>query len=175
MYAETYGLPVCVTRCGNLFGGGDLNFSRTVPGLIRATVNGERFLIRSDGRYVRDFIYVRDAADAYLCMAERMIANPALKGEAYNFSLEIQLTVLDLVHRVLALMGRTDLEPIIQNVATGEIREQYMVAEKARRDLGWSPKFGLDEGLRETIGWYRRFLLDTAQPPAVGAAAAGRA
>jgi CDP-glucose 4,6-dehydratase len=173
MYAETYGLPVCVTRCGNLYGGGDLNFSRTVPGLIRATLAGERFLIRSDGRYVRDFIYVRDASDGYLCAAERMMADPTLKGEAFNFSLEVQLTVLDLVQRLLLMMGRTDLEPIIQNIATGEIREQYMVSEKARRVLGWSPKYGLDEGLRETIAWYRAFFAGEQDRQAATAAVGG--
>lgn len=154
MYAVTYGVPVAVTRCGNLFGGGDLNFSRTVPGVIRATMAGEPFVIRSDGRYVRDFIYVRDAVEAYLLLAEQMSSRPELIGEAFNFSLEVQITVLDLVNRVLELMGRTDLAPIIQNSATGEIREQYMSAERARDVLGWRPRWGLDQGLRDTIEWY---------------------
>src|SRR5687768_16646094 len=158
MYAKTYGVPVAVTRCGNLFGGGDLNFSRTVPGTIQATLRGERFLIRSDGLYVRDFIYVRDAAEAYLCLAERLAADPTLAGEAFNFSLETRVTVIDLVRRILGLMGRPDLEPIVQNVATGEIREQYMIAAKARDVLQWSPRYGLDEGLRESIAWYQRFF-----------------
>lgn len=157
MYARTYDLPVVVTRCGNLFGGGDLNFSRTVPGVILATLKNERFLIRSDGLFVRDFLYVRDAVDAYLRLADRMRAEPKLRGEAFNFSLELQLTVLDVVNRVLDMMGRRDLEPIIQNIASSEIREQYMIAEKARTQLGWKPKYGLDSGLQETIAWYRRF------------------
>jgi CDP-glucose 4,6-dehydratase len=158
MYAETYGLPVCVTRCGNLFGGGDLNFSRTVPGLIRATLRGERFVIRSDGHFVRDLIYVRDAALGYLLLAEAMDANPSLRGEAFNFSLEIRLSVLAIVDKVLNLMGRTDLVPIVLNIATDEIREQYMSAEKARTLLGWSPTFRMDQGLRETVAWYTRAL-----------------
>lgn len=158
MYAVTYGLPVAVTRCGNLFGGGDLNFSRTIPGLIRSTLRGERFVIRSDGRYVRDFLYVRDAAEAYLRLAELMGSRPELTGEAFNFSLEVPMTVLALVEKILGMMQRRDLEPVIQNTATAEIREQYLSAEKARRVLGWSPTYGLDRGLHETIVWYRKFF-----------------
>ncbi len=157
MYALTYELPVAVTRCGNLFGGGDLNFSRTIPGLVLATLKDERFLIRSDGLFVRDFLYVRDAADAYLCLAEKMDDDPSLVGEAFNFSLEIKLTVLDIVEKVLDMMGRKDLEPIIQNIASSEVREQYMVAGKSRERLGWSPKYGLDKGIEETIRWYTDF------------------
>ncbi|MBI4719045.1 MAG: GDP-mannose 4,6-dehydratase [Planctomycetes bacterium] len=157
MYAVTYGVPVAVTRCGNLFGGGDLNFSRTVPGVIMATLQNERFRIRSDGRYVRDFLYARDAADAYLTLAERMRTDRTLIGEAFNFSLELHLTVLDVVGQVLRLMNRTDLQPIIENVASNEIREQYMSAQLARERLGWSPRFGMENGLRETIGWYTEF------------------
>jgi len=158
MYAQTYDVPVCVTRCGNLFGGGDLNWSRTVPGLIRATYDDEPFLIRSDGKFVRDFLYVRDAADAYQKLAQRMSEDRSLCGEAFNFSLETQLTVLDLTNKILEMMGRADLEPVIQNIASNEIREQYMSAEKARKMLGWSPRHGLEGGLRETIDWYVDFL-----------------
>jgi CDP-glucose 4,6-dehydratase len=165
MYAETYGAPVCITRFGNLFGGGDLNFSRTVPGVIAATLRGERFVIRSDGHFVRDYIYVRDAVNGYLRLAEAMAADPALRGEAFNFSLEVRLTVLDLVQQVLELMGRTDLCPIVQSIATDEIREQYMVASKARRLLGWAPRYTMQQGLRETILWYTNALAETTAPP----------
>lgn len=158
MYAETYEVPVCVTRCGNLYGGGDLNWSRTVPGLIRATLDNEPFQIRSDGKFVRDFLFVRDAADAYQKLAERMSEDRSLIGEAFNFSLETRLTVLDLTHKILEMMGRADLEPVIQNIASGEIREQFMSADKARKMLGWSPHFGLEGGLRETIDWYADFF-----------------
>lgn len=158
MYAVTYGLPVCVTRCGNLFGGGDLNFSRTIPGLILATLRDERFLIRSDGKFVRDFLYVKDAVHAYMLLAEKMAADKSLHGEAFNFSLEVKLTVLDIVEKVLELMERRDLEPVIQNIASSEIREQYMLAETARRRLGWSPRHGLEKGLAETIAWYTDFF-----------------
>jgi CDP-glucose 4,6-dehydratase len=154
---------VAVTRCGNLFGGGDLNWSRTVPGLIRSTLRGERFVIRSDGKFVRDFLYARDAAHAYMVLAEALAGNAALAGEPFNFSLEHPLTVLDLVRKILSMMGRTDLEPIIQNTASSEIREQHMLAEKARRVLDWSPRYGLDQGLAETIQWYTAFLLQDGQ------------
>ena len=154
MYAATYDLPVGIMRCANLFGGGDLNFSRTIPGVIRSTLLGERFVIRSDGKFVRDFLYVKDAAAAYLCVAENLAANPELRGQAFNFGLGLRITVLDLVAKVLEMMERTDLEPLIQKQASFEIREQYMSIEKARRILGWECKYSLTEGLAATIDWY---------------------
>jgi CDP-glucose 4,6-dehydratase len=166
MYARTFALPVVITRCGNLFGGGDLNFSRTVPGAIRATLAGERFVIRSDGKFVRDFLYVKDAIQGYLCLAERLAADRSLAGEAFNFSLEIRITVLDLVHKILAATGRSGLEPIIKNAASSEIREQYLDAGKARLALKWSPVYGLDRGLAESLEWYRDFFAAESQQPA---------
>jgi CDP-glucose 4,6-dehydratase len=163
MYAVTYKLPVAIARCANIFGGGDLNFSRMIPDLIRSTLRGDRFVIRSDGKYVRDFLYVRDAAGAYLTLAEKLGREPGLAGEAFNFSLELKLTVLDLVRNLLALMGRPELEPVIQNVASSEIREQFMICEKAQRLLGWSPNFSLEKGLQETIAWYSDFLKTDTQ------------
>jgi CDP-glucose 4,6-dehydratase len=160
MYARTFGLCACIVRCGNLFGGGDLNFSRLIPGVIRATVRNEPFLIRSDGKIVRDFLYVEDAADAYLALAEKMAADPALAGEAFNFGLELRPTMLELTEKVLAMMGRSDLRPVVQNIASAEIREQYLDAGKARARLGWKPRYGMDEGLKRTIDWYRRFLAE---------------
>jgi CDP-glucose 4,6-dehydratase len=156
-YAATYALPVAITRCGNFFGGGDLNWSRIVPGTIRSVLAGERPLIRSDGRFVRDYFYVEDGAAAYLLLARRLLEEPALAGQAYNFSYEVQLTVLELVERILALMG-SDLTPDVRNEASHEIREQYLSAAKARRELGWAPRYDMDEGLRRTIGWYRGAL-----------------
>ncbi len=155
-YAATFGLPLAITRCGNFFGGGDLNFSRIVPGTILAALRGERPVIRSDGTYVRDYLYVRDGAQACLLLAERL-AGGGLGGEAFNFSYEVQFTVRQMVDRVLALMGRQDLEPVILNEAQHEIPQQYLSARKAREVLGWRPAFGLDEGLREAAAWYRAY------------------
>lgn len=171
MYAATFGVPVAIVRCGNLFGGGDLNFSRTIPGVIQSTLRNERFVIRSDGKFVRDFLYVKDAANAYLLLAERLAADRSLAGEAFNFSLELRLTVLDIVQRVLSMMERTDLKPVIQNIASAEIREQYMSAEKARSVLGWKPLHTLDAGLHETIAWYRNYCGVVNEAAAVGARA----
>jgi CDP-glucose 4,6-dehydratase len=156
-YAVTYGLPVAITRCGNFYGGGDLNWNRIVPGTIRSILRGERPVIRSDGRFVRDYFYVEDGAIAYTTLAEAIGARPELAGRAFNFSDEIQVTVLDLVRRILRLMEST-LEPDIRNEASNEIVHQYLSAALARRVLGWGPRFGLDEGLRRTIDWYREFL-----------------
>jgi CDP-glucose 4,6-dehydratase len=156
-YATTYGLPVVITRCGNFYGGGDLNWNRIVPGTIRSVLRGQRPVIRSDGNYVRDYFYVEDAAAAYTLLAERLAENPELRGEAFNFSNEKPMTVLQLVHFILKQMG-TDLEPIVRNEATNEIRCQYLSAAKARRMLGWQPLFTLEEGLQRTIDWYKDFF-----------------
>jgi CDP-glucose 4,6-dehydratase len=152
-YLQTYGMPVSVVRCANLFGGGDLNFNRVIPGVIEATLHGRPFVIRSDGKFVRDYLYIRDAAEAYLHLAESLAAG-APQGP-YNFSLEVKLTVLEIVSQVLSILGRQDLQPVIQNQASAEIREQYMVCEKARALLGWSPAWDMRSGLEETINWYR--------------------
>jgi CDP-glucose 4,6-dehydratase len=157
MYAKTYELPVTVTRCGNFFGGGDLNWNRLVPGTVRSVLRGERPVIRSDGRYTRDYLYVDDGARAYLMLAEQMAARPALAGEVFNFSYECRMTVLELVARLLAVMG-SELEPDIRNEASNEIRDQYLDATKARAVLGWTPAFTLDAGLRETVDWYTRYF-----------------
>jgi len=156
-YGTTYGLPVAVTRCGNFYGGGDLNWSRIVPGTIRSILRGERPVIRSDGEYVRDYFYVEDGAAAYMLLAERLLGEPDLRGLGFNFSNEIQLTALDLVRRIAARM-HSELEPDIRNEASNEIRRQYLSAERARTKLGWKPLFTLEEGLDRTIAWYRDFL-----------------
>jgi CDP-glucose 4,6-dehydratase len=156
-YAVSFGLPVAITRCGNFYGGGDLNWNRIVPGTIRSVVRGQRPVIRSDGRYVRDYFYVEDGANAYMVLAEALAARPELAGEAFNFSNEIQVTVLDLVRLILRQMG-SDLEPDVRNEASNEIVHQYLSAEKARTKLDWRPLFTLDHALGATIDWYRRFL-----------------
>ena len=161
-YAETYKLPVCLTRCGNFYGGGDLNFNRIIPGTIRSILSNERPIIRSDGTFIRDYIYVGDVADAYMLLAERM-TDKSIHGEAFNFSNELQITALELINKILELMGRTDLEPIILNEASGEIKHQYLSAEKAKRVLHWESSSTLDNSLRETIDWYRTFFQDKTQ------------
>jgi len=164
-YAVSYGLPVAITRCGNLYGGGDLNWNRIVPGTIRSALRGERPVIRSDGRAIRDYFHVEDAAAAYLLLAEALADRPELIGEAFNFSNEARVAALDLARLVLRLMG-SDLEPDVRNQATNEIPEQYLRAAKARRLLGWQPLFTLEAGLRGTIPWYRDFLATPVRPDA---------
>lgn len=156
-YAQTYGSPVAITRCGNFYGGGDLNWNRIVPGTIRSVLRGQRPIIRSDGQFVRDYFYAEDGAAVNMVLAEQLARNPDLRGHAFNFSNETQVTVLELVDKLLALMN-SDLKPEIRNEATNEIRHQYLSAEKARNLLGWQPLFTLEEGLRRTIDWYRDFL-----------------
>jgi CDP-glucose 4,6-dehydratase len=156
-YARTYGLPLAITRCGNFYGPGDLNWNRIVPGTIRSILRGERPVIRSDGQHIRDYFYVEDGAAAYLMLAERLAADPTLHGEAFNFSNEIQVTVLDLVVKLLELMG-SHLKPIVRNEASNEIQHQWLSAHKARELLGWRPLFTLEEGLQKTIPWYSNFI-----------------
>jgi CDP-glucose 4,6-dehydratase len=156
-YARTFGLPLVVTRCGNFYGGGDLNWNRVVPGTIRSVFRNQPPIIRSDGLFVRDYFYVKDGAAAYMILAEALAKDPRLSGEVFNFSNETQLTVLEVVDRILHMMG-SGLRPVIRNEANNEIRRQYLTAAKARRVLNWQPKFTLDQGLRETIAWYGHFL-----------------
>lgn len=156
-YFETYNLPVSVTRCGNLYGGGDLNWNRIIPGTIRSVYNGESPIIRSDGKYIRDYFFVRDAVEGYLLQAEKT-AEEGVKGEAFNFSDERQADVLELVKLILKLMGREDIDPQILDRVKGEIKHQYLSSAKARKVLGWKPIYTLEEGLGETIEWYRGFL-----------------
>jgi len=156
-YAVTYGLPVAITRCGNFYGGGDLNWNRIVPGTIRSVIRGERPIIRSDGTYVRDYFYVEDGAASYLTLAEGLSRKAELRGESFNFSTEHPMTVTELVDRVLKLMG-ADVKAEIRNEATNEIRAQYLSADKAHRLLDWAPLYTMEEGLTRTITWYRDFF-----------------
>jgi CDP-glucose 4,6-dehydratase len=160
MYAKSFELPVVVTRCGNFYGGGDLNWNRIVPGTIRSVLRGQRPVIRSDGNFVRDYFYVEDGAAVYMLLAEQLAVHPDLRGEAFNFSYGNQMTVLDLVHRILIRM-RSDLQPDIRNETSNEIRKQFLNADKARRILGWSPLFSLDNGLDKTIKWYKEFMAES--------------
>ena len=156
-YAATYGLPVVVTRCGNLYGGGDLNWNRIVPGTVRSALRGEKVVIRSDGAPARDYFYVGDAAASYMLLAERLAGDPSLRGEAFNFSNEEPVTVIELVRRILLLAG-SDVAVEVRGGAPNEITLQHLSAAKARRRLNWEPLFTLDEGLRRAVEWYRSFL-----------------
>lgn len=160
-YAVSYNLPVTVTRCGNFYGGGDFNWNRIVPGTIRSVLRGQRPVIRSDGSFIRDYFFVEDGAAAYMLLAERLAADRSLIGEAFNFSNEIQVPVLDVVQRILKAMG-SGLLPDVRNEASNEIRHQYLSAAKARARLGWSPAFTIDEGLTHTLRWYRDYFEKTS-------------
>ncbi len=156
-YHRTYGLSVTIARCGNIYGGGDLNWSRLVPDTIRSCLRAVAPVIRSDGTYVRDYIYVKDVIQAYLSLAEAM-DDPQVCGEAFNFSPGQAISVLELVDCIQRLMGCQHLSPIIQNTAQGEILSQYLDSTKASRLLNWKPLYSLTEGLTETIAWYQDYL-----------------
>jgi CDP-glucose 4,6-dehydratase len=156
-YAVTYGLPVVITRCGNFYGGGDLNWNRIVPGTIRSVLRNQRPLIRSDGSFVRDYFYVEDGAAAYMLLARRLAAAPNLRGEAFNFSYGKPMSVQEIVSCILSMMEST-LEPDIRNEVSNEICKQYLNSDKARLALDWSPLFSMEAGLRRTIEWYKAYM-----------------
>ena len=155
-YFKTYGLPLAVTRCGNIYGGGDLNFNRIVPGTIKSLLENEPPVIRSDGSYTRDYFYVKDAVMACLLVAEQLHRDD-VKGECFNFSNESPLSVLEIVKIIIDLM-KADLEPKILNIASGEIKHQYLSSQKSKKILKWKAKYSIKQGLLETIDWYRNFL-----------------
>jgi CDP-glucose 4,6-dehydratase len=156
-YFATYGLPVAVTRCANLYGGGDLNWNRIVPGTMRSLIRGERPIIRSDGTLQRDYLYVQDAVHAYMTLAEHLDEDE-VRGQAFNFGMDKPTSVLEMVRAIIAVSDHPDLEPEVLGDAPNEIPAQYMDSSKAQRLLGWSPRYPLEEGLRETFDWYREFL-----------------
>lgn len=156
-YAHTYGLPVAITRCGNFYGGGDLNWNRIVPGSVRSIIRGQQPVIRSDGSMIRDYFYVEDGALAYMTLAEHLAGRRELSGRAFNFSNEVQMSVIQMVQAISRLMCSSQA-PEIRCEASNEIPHQYLSARSAREELGWKPTFSLDDGLKKTIEWYRRFL-----------------
>jgi len=157
-YFATYSLPVCITRFGNLFGGGDLNFNRLIPGTIRSILRNQPPVIRSDGQFSRDYVYVEDAARAYLLLAVKMSLTPGLHGQAFNFSYGSPLKAIQVVETVLSLMSAGHLQPVILNGARGEIMHQFLSSAKARQLLGWQPSFNFSSGLEATIRWYTEFF-----------------
>lgn len=160
-FAKSYKVPVAVARCANFFGGGDLNFNRVIPGTILSVLQGRSPIIRSDGTYVRDYLYAADGALACMLLAES-VDKTEVPGRAYNFSYGVKLTVLEIVQLVLRLMGREDLRPVILDEVTNEIREQWLSSDRARKELGWSPRFELEASLNETIAWYGQYVKDHA-------------
>lgn len=157
-YHRTFGLPVVITRCGNLYGGGDLNFNRLIPGTIKSIYHGKEPIIRSDGTYLRDYNYVEDIVDAYLLLAEHI--EKGIAGEAFNLSNNAPVSALEIVNVVSRSMG-SRLQPKILNEAKGEIKDQFLGAAKANRILGWKPKHSLEMGLKKTIEWYVHFFNQT--------------
>lgn len=155
-YFHTYHLPVCVTRCANLYGGGDLNYSRIVPGTIRSVFYDESPIIRSDGKYLRDYFYVEDAVLALLALTQEM-QDKCILGEVFNFSSGIRMNVFGIVNKILKLMGKK-LKPRVLNETKNEIKDQYLSIEKAKKLLGWAPRFSLDAGLGEAINWYEGYF-----------------
>jgi CDP-glucose 4,6-dehydratase len=161
-YYHTYQLPVTVARCGNIYGGGDLNWSRIVPGTIRSLLRGESPVLRSDGSFIRDYIYVKDVSRAYLCLAERTDA-PEICGQSFNFSPETQVPVIEIVNIIRRLANCEHIQPTILNSAKGEIHNQYLSSAKAANLLHWKPAYELEQGLAETLAWYRAFFAEAAQ------------
>ncbi len=156
-YFKTYGLQVGITRCGNLYGGGDLNFNRIVPGTLRSIFYDENPIIRSDGKYMRDYFYVLDAVDSYLTLAENLHRTD-VRGQAINFGTETPVSVRKIVEIMLEITGKPHLEPEILNQTSGEIVNQYLSSAKAREILGWKYRYPLEKGLSETWKWYSEFF-----------------
>jgi len=163
-YSETYDLNVTIARCGNIYGGGDLNWSRIVPGTIRSFVDNEKPLIRSDGKFTRDYIFVQDVVEAYLLLASKA-EDQDIRGQAFNFSGEQPWTVLEIVRNIQELIKCYHIEPIILNQASAEIRDQYLDSSKAKRILKWTPLYSLEKGLAQTIDWYKSFLVNNGSLP----------
>jgi CDP-glucose 4,6-dehydratase len=159
-------MPLAIARCANIYGGGDLNFSRLIPGTIRSVLQGERPVIRSDGTPIRDYLYVDDAVAAYLTLAER-VTREDVRGQAFNFGTDSPIAALDLARLILEISGRPGLEPDVRGIGTpaGEIDKQYLDSARARNSLGWAARVRLRDGLRRTLAWYRDFLAAGATPP----------
>jgi CDP-glucose 4,6-dehydratase len=156
-YARTYGLPVSIARCGNIYGGGDLNWNRIVPGTFRSLLLGEQPVLRSDGTFVRDYLHVDDIVSAYLLLGEHT-DRPDFIGQSFNFSDESPLTVMDIYKVICSAAGKPETQPKVLNAAVGEIRDQYLDSTKAHELLGWHAIVSLEDGLEKSFGWYADLL-----------------
>ena len=156
-YAITFGLPITIARCGNIYGGGDLNWNRIVPGTFRSLLRATQPVLRSDGKFVRDYLHVDDVVKAYVLLGQRS-HEPEMSGEAFNFSNEQPLSVMDIYREICIAAGQPDVEPFIANTVVGEIHDQYLDASKAQHTLGWQASIGLSEGLQDSFGWYKKYL-----------------
>ena len=156
-YAATYGLPVAITRCANLYGGGDLNWNRLIPGTIRSVLQGQAPVIRSDGSFMRDYLYVRDAVRAYLMLAEAL-ERSEIRGEAFNCGTDAPMSVLEMTRLIVALSPHPDLDPVVLDEVENEIKDQYLDSAKIRETVGWTPTHARENALRETMGWYGAYL-----------------
>ena len=156
-FAHTFGLAVAVTRCSNLYGGGDLNWNRLIPGTIRSILNGERPVIRSDGSFRRDYLYVADAVRGYLMLAEKL-TEPEVRGQPFNLGSGNPVSALEVVRTIVDISGHPEWEPVILNEVRHEIQDEYLSPEKATRATGWRPQYSLAAGLQEAMAWYRAYL-----------------
>ena len=156
-YARTYGLPITIARCGNIYGGGDLNWNRIVPGTFRSLLRGEQPILRSDGTFIRDYLHVDDIVSAYLLLGEST-DKPELAGHGFNFSDESPLTVMQVYKAICEAAGQADTSPKILNAAAGEIKDQYLDSKKAHDVLGWHANVSLRDGLSKSFDWYKTLL-----------------
>lgn len=153
-YWYTYKLPVNITRCGNFYGPGDLNYNRIIPGTILSVINNERPIIRSDGSYIRNYFYIKDAADGYITISEN---RDSVLGEAFNLGSEERYSVLEITNLVLKVMG-SKLAPVVRNEVSNEIKEQYLSIKKVKETLNWKPKYKTEDALLETVSWYKKYV-----------------
>ena len=159
-YAFTYNLPIAVTRCANIYGPGDSNFSRIIPDTCRAIIKGRNPVIRSDGTPLRDYVFVEDIVDAYFALAKSLLGKRIDFGEAFNFGVDKPISVLKIVKKIVRVSGNTGFVPEIlgKGKLSGELDRQYLSSVKAKKVLGWSPKCTLEEGLKITYRWYKDYL-----------------
>lgn len=156
-YAKTYDMPIAVTRCANLYGGGDLNWNRLIPGTIRSALQGQAPIIRSDGTFVRDYLYVRDAVRAYMMLAQAL-GRPEIRGQAFNCSTDEPVSVLEMTQLILRLSPHPRLEPIVLDEVKNEIKDQYLNSAKLHEALGWQPAWSREAAMVETMAWYAQYL-----------------